>query len=83
MLKYGIVLIYNVDTLGSMYKKIIDDNDCLSVKDLAVNGRDIMDLGIPAGPGVGKILKQLLDAVLDDPSANDKDKLCKMLHGMR
>ena len=75
--------IYNVDTLGSMYKKIIDDNDCLSVKDLAVNGRDIMDLGIPAGPGVGKILKQLLDAVLDDPLANDKDKLCKMLHGMR
>ncbi len=75
--------IYNVETLGSMYEKVVKDKDCLSVKELAVNGRDIMDRGIPAGPDVGKVLKQLLEAVLDDPSANDKDKLLEMLHGMR
>lgn len=44
-------------------------------KDLAVNGHDIMALGIKEGPGVGKIIKQLIELVLDDPKLNTKEQL--------
>jgi poly(A) polymerase/tRNA nucleotidyltransferase (CCA-adding enzyme) len=45
-----------------------------SLKQLAVNGNDIMRiLGIPPGPKVGMILNALFEEVLDDPSKNDKE----------
>ena len=67
--------------LEEMYRKIIEDGDCLCVKDLAVNGHDLMDIGIPNGPAVGEALGKLLDAVLDDPAMNEKDRLLKLLKG--
>lgn len=57
------------------YRKILEKNQCLSIKDLAVNGRDLMELGIPAGPGLGSCLKKLLELVLDDPALNTKESL--------
>ncbi len=44
-------------------------------KDLAINGHDLMELGVPAGPIMGVVLKSLVDTVLDDPTLNEKDKL--------
>ncbi len=66
---------YRLETLGKMYRKIISDKDCLSVKDMAVNGYDLMERGIPAGPAVGDMLGRLFELVLDDPSMNDRDRL--------
>ena len=42
---------------------------------LAVNGGDLQHAGVPSGPRVGIVLAQLLDAVLDDPSLNTRDRL--------
>jgi tRNA nucleotidyltransferase (CCA-adding enzyme) len=42
-------------------------NSALTLKDLAVRGRDLIDAGIPSGPLLGTILDQLLETVLDDP----------------
>lgn len=42
---------------------------------LAVDGDDLRRVGIPPGPGLGKILQALLDAVIDDPSLNTPDWL--------
>ncbi|MCR5590907.1 MAG: HD domain-containing protein [Lachnospiraceae bacterium] len=67
--------------LEEMYRKIIEDGDCLSVKDLAVNGHDLMDMGIPNGPAIGEALAKLLDKVLDNPSMNEKDRLLQSLNG--
>lgn len=50
-------------------------NSALGLKDLAVNGRDLMAAGIPSGRYVGIILKQLLETVLDDPAQNTKEQL--------
>lgn len=61
--------------LEKMYKKIKEDNDPLSVKDLAVNGTDLMNEGIGPGPKVGEALGRLMDVVLDDPGMNEKEKL--------
>ena len=49
---------------------------------LALNGDDVMRLGVPAGPEVGKILKQLEECVIEDPSLNTKEKLQKILEKM-
>lgn len=49
-------------------------------KDLAINGTDIMALGIPEGPEVGRILKQLVEMVLDDPSFNTREQLIAITH---
>lgn len=45
---------------------------------LAVNGRDLMDAGIAQGPELGAILNKLTDAVVDDPSLNNKETLIEM-----
>lgn len=59
----------------SCYREIKRKRQCLSIKELAVNGRDLIDLGIPAGPGLGGILKKLLEIVLEDPEKNTKEYL--------
>jgi len=52
----------------------------LTLADLAVNGRDVMAaLGIPPGPRVGQILARLLEAVLEDPSLNTREKLLQLV----
>ncbi len=51
----------------------------LTVKDLAVNGRDVMEaLGIGPGPLVGRVLARCLEAVLDDPSLNTRERLLRL-----
>ncbi len=47
----------------------------LAVSDLAIDGKDILSLGIPPSPAVGEILRTLLDEVLDDPSKNTREYL--------
>lgn len=42
-----------------------------TVRDLAVGGRDLQELGLRPGPAHGRILRELLDVVLDDPERND------------
>lgn len=64
-----------VEELDNRVKEILSDCDCLTVKDLNINGKDLMDLGIPRGPLFSKILNFLLETVLDDPKQNNKDQL--------
>ena len=61
--------------IEALYNQIIAEGDCLSVKDLAINGGDIMKLGIPAGPKIGEILTYLLERVMDEPSLNTHEQL--------
>ncbi len=49
--------------------------DPVDVADLAVDGSDLMALGIPPGPRLGQTLRVLLDAVLDDPALNQRNVL--------
>ena len=49
-----------------------------SIKELAVNGSDLISVGFKAGQEIGDLLEELFDAVLRDPSLNDKEKLLEM-----
>ena len=50
-------------------------NTALSLKDLKVNGKDLMQEGIPAGKELGRILNELMETVLEDPTQNNKETL--------
>lgn len=56
-------------------KKIVEEQQCFTIKDLAVNGNDILALGVETGPIVGRVLKHLLDLVLDGEARNERDIL--------
>lgn len=50
-----------------------------SVKDLALRGTDLMELGIPEGREIGNILHQLVEFILDDPELNTKESLLEIV----
>ena len=50
---------------------------CFCMKDLAVSGRDLLEAGIPEGPGIGRILQDLLDQVIDGSLPNEKTALLR------
>ena len=56
-------------------EKELEKEGALTLKDLAVNGRDLIESGIPAGKKLGVILNELLETVLEDPAMNTKEKL--------
>ena len=58
--------------------KELEKKTALSLKSLAVNGRDLMALGIPAGKELGRILNELLDCVIEDPQMNEKTRLLEV-----
>ena len=58
--------------------KIIEEQNALSLKDLAINGKDLINNGVQPGKKLGIILNRLLDSVLEDPSLNTKEKLLEI-----
>ena len=64
--------------LKERISEILSENAALSLKDLKINGKDLMQNGIEQGPILGKILKELFDCVLEDPELNDYEKLLKI-----
>lgn len=61
--------------LKNRIEKILNENSALSLKDLKINGKDLMEAGIPSGKTMGKILNELFETVTDSPEMNDKEKL--------
>ncbi|MFA5840164.1 MAG: CCA tRNA nucleotidyltransferase [Candidatus Margulisiibacteriota bacterium] len=60
--------------------KIIADQNALHIKDLKIDGQDIMHtLNLPPGPKIGQILNSLLEKVLDNPELNTKDSLLRLI----
>lgn len=57
------------------FREICEAGDAVTVKDLAVNGRDLMQLGIKPGPELGRILHELLEVVMEEPERNEKGLL--------
>ena len=56
-------------------ERLTAENACCRVSQLAVNGRDLMAAGIPAGPGLRRVLAALLEAVITGRTPNEKAAL--------
>jgi tRNA nucleotidyltransferase (CCA-adding enzyme) len=62
--------------LTRLVEKVRGEQQPYTLAALAIDGNDLMrDLGLPPGPGLGRLLALLLDRVLDDPSVNDRGTL--------
>ncbi|MDR2517452.1 MAG: HD domain-containing protein [Spirochaetaceae bacterium] len=61
--------------LVSRVDRILSSSRALSLKDLAVTGKDLAATGIPPGKTMGRILNELLETVLDDPEQNTRERL--------
>lgn len=64
-----------LDAAGALYKQIVKERQCVSLKTLAVTGNDLIDLGVPKGKQIGEILHNLLEEVLQEPANNTREYL--------
>ena len=64
-----------LDSVCAEFERIIKEKECYSLDTLAVNGKDIIHLGVSKGEKIGEILKVLLDNVIDGNIKNDKESL--------
>lgn len=64
-----------IDTAKAQFEQIMAENQCFSLKQLAVNGRDIIDMGVTGGKQIGRLLNLLLDSVIDGTLPNEKAAL--------
>ena len=61
--------------LSELAERLDADGVCCRVSQLAVNGRDLMAAGVPAGPGIRKVLEALLDGVIREEYPNERQAL--------
>ena len=61
--------------LSELAERLDADGVCCRVSQLAVNGRDLMAAGVPAGPGIRKLLEALLDGVIREEYPNERQAL--------
>lgn len=64
-----------MDLFRKRIDAVLEHDHALSLKDLSVKGRDLEAIGIKPGKTMGAILSQLLEAVLEDPELNNREKL--------
>ena len=69
--------ITDVRRMYDICNKIFERGDCVSLKNLAITGRELIAMGVPAGRQMGEILNSLLMLVLDNPQLNDRERLSK------
>ncbi|SHG94492.1 CCA tRNA nucleotidyltransferase [Tepidibacter thalassicus] len=72
------------DDIGDILKlkekvyKILNEKHPLTVKELDINGNDLIRVGYKKGKQIGKMLNYLLDLVLENPEINEKDILINL-----
>jgi putative nucleotidyltransferase with HDIG domain len=68
--------------LQTRVENVLAAGRALSLKDLAVSGGDLMTIGVAPGKKMGLILGELLEAVIDDPALNTREKLLEIAGNM-
>ena len=58
--------------------RLLAEDACVSLRQLAVNGNDLLDLGF-RGPDVGRVLKELLNKVVDGELPNERESLLRFV----
>ena len=71
--------LHNIETADKIFQGIMEPEECLCLKDLAVTGKDLIDLGIKPGKEIGEILNKFLEMVIENPELNQKEILLNNL----
>lgn len=67
--------IKNIIEIREIYQQVLLNAECVTLRDLAVTGRDLMGIGMKPGQEMGNMLGELLELVIDDPKKNNKEFL--------
>ncbi len=70
------VALANMDAYDAFFAETLAGMQVFGLSDLAVDGRDLMNAGVPSGPPVGAALRACLQAVVDGEIPNERDALC-------
>ena len=69
--------IENIVAMREIYQEVLLSGECVTLHDLAVTGKDLMQIGMKPGRELGNMLNELLEWVIDDPKRNKKEILCE------
>ena len=68
-----------LDEIGAKAEQILAERQCLTLKDLVVDGRDVIAAGVEPGPEVGRILDGALGQVLNGEAPNERSALLRWI----
>lgn len=68
-------MLREVDRMEEGFRGIVARRECVSLKQLAVTGRDLLAIGYSSGPALGQALRALLAEVLNEPEKNERETL--------
>jgi len=70
-----IIRLKEIDSIQKIFDEVVEENTCITLKNLAINGKDLIAIGVPPGKIIGEILNQLLEDVLAENLSNEKESL--------
>ncbi len=65
----------DIDRFEELVNEIFAQQECVKKSDLAINGRDIIALGVSQGPAIGQIMQTIFERVVDEPELNERETL--------
>ena len=72
----------NIRDVKKCYEDILEKQECVSLKTLAVTGADLIESGMEPGKAIGETLNRLLDLVIEHPEYNQKDILMNQIENL-
>lgn len=69
-----------IDEFQKMYEQILEKKQCVQKKDMKINGRDLINIGMKPGKELGLVLDELFDMVIENPGLNTHEKLIELAH---
>jgi tRNA nucleotidyltransferase (CCA-adding enzyme) len=73
----------SLEPLRTRIERVIAAKEAFGLGDLAVKGADLASIGLPPGPKMGMMLKELLETVIDDPALNDRGRLLEIAEKLK
>ncbi len=73
--------LYQIDTMEGLCNEILKENLAFSLKDLKINGKDLLNIGME-GPVIGETLKKVLEAVISETIENEREILMDFVKGL-
>ncbi len=64
-----------LEAIGKLYEEVLEKEQAVTVKELDIDGKDLIAAGVKQGKQIGEILSKLLEIVLEEPEKNTKEIL--------
>ena len=77
-LKYVQERIDKIKSIEKILEEVLKENECFSLKDLAINGKDLINIGYKSGKQLGIVLLNLLNCVIEEKTNNNKEELLEL-----